>query len=266
MDENEEKDLSVDETGNQTEEQAEVKGEKSYSQKDIDDLKAKWESNYQERVDKAVRRRMKAYNDEEFKKDQLIDVLKKQTNQNSLDGLLDMSEKQYGVTIPRARANKNDDKVLGKYDAKEILEAQDDDYVNQEFNRLANVDRTVREEETYSELNNYLESKKSEAKRLKEIKDNGLDEEIVNSDNFKTFSEKFNSSTSLKDIYDMYEQVNGLKKEKPFSAGSLKDVDMKKAPDEFYTLEEFNALTSEDLKNDKVYEKAMKSMNHFYKK
>ncbi len=267
MDEENEKDLSVDnEAENQTKDTANVEDTKSYSQQEVDEMKAKWEGNFQKKLDKAISRKMRAYDDEEFKKDQLIDVLKKQTNQSSLDGLLDMSEKQYGVTISRTRSNKNDDKVLGKYDAKEILDAQDDEYVNQEFNRLANVNRTVREEETYSELNNYLQNKKVTEKRLKEIKENGLDEDIVDSEEFKSFSEKFNKDTSIKDIYDMYEKINGTKKQKPFSAGSLKDIDSKKAPDEFFTIEEFNALTDEDLKNDKIYEKAMKSMNHFYKK
>lgn len=267
MDEKEENDLSVDteSTENQVEDTTKV-DTKSYTQKDIDDMKAKWEKNFQIKFDKAISRKMREYDDEEFKKDQLIDVLKKQTNQNSLDDLLDMSEKQYGVTINRTRSNKNDDKVLGRNDAKEILDVQDDEYVNQEYNRLANLKRTVREEETYSQLNNYLQDKKIKEQRNKEIKDNGLDEDLINSDDFKSFSDKFNNKTSLKDIYDMYEKVNGIKKEKPYSAGSLKDVDSKKAPDEFFTLEEFNALTDEDLKNDKIYEKAMKSMNHFYQK
>lgn len=263
----EEKENVVDTESTETAEvettQPEVVEEKKYTQAEIDGMKAKWEGNYQKRLDKAIARKMKEYDDESFKKDQLISVLKEQTNKETLDDLLDMSEQQYGVTIQRTRTSKNDERVLGKHDAEEILEIQDDDYAEKELNRLANLKRTEREEETYSELKSNLETRKLEAQRKKEIKDNGLDEELVNSDNFKAFEQKFSKETPITDIYEMYEKINGVKEEKPFSAGSLKDTKSKQT-DEFFTLDEFNALSAKDLDDPKIYEKAMKSMNHFY--
>lgn len=266
----EEKDLSVDteSTDTQQEEMAveqEAQAEKTYSQAEIDDMKAKWEGNFQKKLDKAISRKMRDIDEENFKKDQLINVLKEQTRRNTIDDLLDMSEEQYGVTIQRTRTNQNDEKVLGKHDAKEILDVQDDEFVEKELNRLANLKRTEREEETYSELKSNLEARKFEAQRKKEIKDKGLNEEIVNSDDFKAFEQKFSKDTSISDVYDMYEKINGITESKPFSAGSLKDTKSKQT-DEFYTLDEFNALTSKDLDDPKIYEKAMKSMNHFYQK
>jgi hypothetical protein len=237
--------------------------EKTYSQADIDDMKAKWESGFQKRLGKEIDKKLRTYEAENFKKDQLINVLKEQTQRETIDDLLDMSEEQYGVTIPRTRTNHNDEKVLGKHDAEEILELQDDEFAKSELDRLANLKRTEREEETYSELKSSIESRRLAAEREKEIKQNGLDEEVVNSDDFKTFEKKFSNNTSITDIYDMFEKINGIKEEKPFSAGSLKDTKSKQT-DEFYTIDEFNALTAKDLDDPKVYEKAMKSMNHFY--
>lgn len=259
----EEKDLSVDTESTDTSAENVVE-EKTYTQADIDDMKAKWEGNFQKKLDKAISRKMKDYEDENFKKDLLIDTLKEQTQKSTIDELLDMSEEQYGVKLQRTRTNKKDQKVLGKNDAKEILEVQDDEFTENELNRLASRTRTEREEETYSELKSNVESKKSAAKRKKEIEENGLDEEIVNSDDFKAFEKKFSKESSITDVYSIYSKLNGLEKAKPFSAGSLKDV-KKKQTDEFFTIDEFNALTSKDLDDPKIYEKAMKSMNHFYK-
>lgn len=246
-----------------TETPAEEVQEKTYTQADIDDMKAKWEGGFQKKLDKAISRKMREYEEENFKKDQLINVLKEQTEKGSIDELLDMSEEQYGVTIPRTRTNHNDEKVLGKHDAEEILGVQDVEFAENELNRLANLKRTEREEETYSVLKTDLEARKYEAQRQKEIKENGLDEEIVGSKGFKAFEEQFSKTTPITNVYDLYKKVNGLEEEKPFSAGSLKDTKAKQT-DEFYTLDEFNALTSKDLDDPKVYEKAMKSMNHFY--
>lgn len=264
----EEKDLSVDteSTDTQQEEMAteqEVQAEKTYSQAEIDDMKAKWESGFQKRLGKEVDRKMRNYEEENFKKDQLINVLKEQTQKASIDELLDMSEEQYGVTIQRTRTNKNDEKVLGRHDAKEILETEDYEFAEKELNRLANLKRTEREEEAYSELKSNLETRRFEAQRQKEIKDKGLDEAVVNSEDFRAFEQKFSKDTSISDVYDMYEKLSGVKEEKPFSAGSLKDTKSKQT-DEFFTLEEFDALTDKDLDNPKIYEKAMKSLPHFY--
>ena len=258
----EEKDLSVDTESTDT--SAEKAVEKTYTQADIDDMKAKWKGNFQKKLDNAISRKMKEYDDESFKKDLLIDTLKEQTQMKSIDDLLDMSEEQYGIKIQRTRTNKKDEKVLGKNDAKEILEVQDDEFTEKELNRLASLKRTDREEETYSELKSNVESKKKASERKKQIEENGLDEEIVNSDDFKAFEKKFSDESSITDVYNIYSKLNGLEKAKPFSAGSLKDV-KKKQSDEFFTIDEFNALTSKDLDDPKIYEKAMKSMNHFYK-
>lgn len=266
----EEKDLSVDTESTDTQQEnieteQEVQTEKTYTQAEIDDMKAKWESGFQKRLGKEVDRKLKIYEDENFKKDQLIDVLKEQTGRETIDDLLDMSEEQYGVTVQRTRTSKNDAKVLGKHDAKEILDIGDDDFVESELNRLASRTRTEREEETYEELKSSLESKRTMAQREKEIKEKGLDEAVVNSEDFKNFEKKFSKETPISDVYDMFEKVNGTREEAPFSAGSLKDTKSKQT-DEFFSADEFNALTSKDLDDPRIYEKAMRTIRHNYRK
>lgn len=238
--------------------------EKTYSQQDIDDMKAKWESGFQKKLDKAISRKMRDSEEENFKKDQLINVLKEQTGKTTLDELLDVSEEQYSVKIPRSRVSTKDDEILGNHYAKEILEDGDEEEIKQEVSKLANKERNAKENAMYESLNNYLETKNSDAERKKQILESGLDEEIVNSDEFKEFESKFAKETSLKDVFDLYSKTHEEPK-KPFSAGSLKDIPNKQT-DEFYTLEEYQALTAEDLKNPKVYQKAMKTAVHLAQK
>ena len=69
-----------------------------------------------------------------------------------------------------------DEEILGKYDAKEILEL-DDEAIEEEANRLANMKRNAREDATFMELGKYLTTKKTEAKKRKEIKEAGIDED-----------------------------------------------------------------------------------------
>ena len=138
-----------------------------------------------------------------------------------------MSEEQYNVTIPRTQTtSKEDAKVLGKHDAQQILEENDFNAVNEEVNRLANRTRNDREEETFAELNDYLqkqELEKAKQKQLEEIKEIGYDEKIVESDEFKAFSNKFSSETSLKDIAEMYGKLNDIPKEaEPFNPRKCK--------------------------------------------
>ena len=263
MNDEENKNVDTESTNAAEEVKQETPAEKTYTQADIDDMKAKWEGNFQEKLDKAIGRKMKEYDEESFKKDQLINVLKEQTQKETLDDLLDMSEEQYGVKIQRTRTNKNDEKVLGKHDAKEILEVQDDAFIEKELDRLANLKRTEREEETYSELKANVESKKSEAQKKKIIEENGLDENVINTDEFKDFEKNFSKEAPFLSVYEMYTKLNGIKEDIPYSAGSLKDTKIKQS-DEFYSIDEFNALTSKDLDNPKIYEKAMKSLHHFY--
>lgn len=251
---------------------------KTYTQADVDkliadtkaEMKAKHEEGFQKKLDKAIARKMSEKSEEDFKVNQLIDVLKKQTKNDTIDDLLDMSEKQYKITIPRKQeTSKEDAKVLGKYDAQQILEENDFALVNEEINRLANRTRNDREEETLNELNQYLQQKEKEKQRereIEEIREIGYDTKMVETDDFKAFSNKFSSETSMKDIAEMYGKLNNISKEDaPFNPGSAKDI-KSNGGDEFFTVDEYMALTDKDLDNPKIYEKAMKSLAQFYKK
>ena len=249
------------ETNKQQEEQPKTYSETELQEK-IEEVKNQMKEDNQKAWNKRWGQEKSKIERENAKKDELIHLLQEQTDSKSIDDLLKMSYEQYGVERPNI-SNSKDEEILGKYDAKEILEL-DEDSIEEEANRLAGIKRTAREEATFMELGKHLSSKKAEAKRKQEIKEAGIDEELLNNKDFTDFMSKFNENTSLKDIYDIYLSTHEIKKQKPFSAGSLKDKKIK-SEDEYFSEEEFKALTAQDLENPKTYEKAMKSRFLFNK-
>jgi hypothetical protein len=267
--ENEEvvEELDVIDTSENNVEETEQQDTKTYSEDEvlarIEEVKAQMKEDNQKAWNKRWGQE-KAKMEREFaKKNEAVNLFMQQTNTTNVDDLLNYSYEQYGVERPSVKPNSRDEEILGKYDAKEILELNDE-MIEEEANRLAGIKRTAREEATFVELGNYLTTKKAEAQRKKEIKENGFDEEIVNSDDFKEFSKKFAEKTSLKDIYDIYSKTTGKVKEKPFSAGSANGKAVKEDT-EYFTVDEFNALTEKDLEDERTYRKAMKTMEYFSK-
>lgn len=255
----------IDEVNDTSEVENQEQEIKTYSEEEVEAIKAQLKDEYEASFDDKFNRRWgnekRKIERDNAEKDELIDLLRKQTGKDSLSDLLNMSYEQYGMERPSI-FNSKDEEILGKYDAKEILEL-DDETIEEEANRLANIEkRTAREQATFMELGNYLTTKKQEQKLKNEIKEAGIDEQFLDDSSFKEFMGKFNKETPLKEIVDIYNLKNGEVKKKPFSPGSLKD---KKTKDEaeFFTEEEFNALTREDLKNPMIYRKAMKSKERF---
>jgi len=265
-----ENDLEEKEVVNQEEsiENNETEQKETFTLEEVEEIKAQIkaenEAKFDEKFNKRWGNEQRKFARENSEKDELIELLKSQTGKDNIKDLLDLSYEQYGVKRPNI-SNSKDEEILGKYDAKEILEL-DDEAIEEEANRLANIKRNAREEATFMELGNYLTSKKAEAKRKKEIKEAGIDEDLLNNPDFKDFSSKFNSNTSLKDIYEIYSNTHEVKKkEKPFSPGSLKDKKVK-TETEYFSEEEFYALTREDLKNPVIYQKAMKTRAKLFNK
>lgn len=237
---------------------------KTYSEEEVEEIKREIHQKNQKAWDKRWGQEKSKIERENAKKDELVNLLQSQTEANSIDDLLNMSYEQYGVER-QSISNSKDDEILGKNDAKEILEL-DDESIEEEAKRLASKKRTNREDATFIELGNYLTSKKNETKIKNEIKEAGIDEKILENEDFKSFINKFNKDTSVKEIYDIYSKTR-LKeqKEKPFSPGSLKDKKVKEE-NEYFTEEEFESLTREDLKDPKIYEKAMKTRSKLFNK
>ena len=148
-----------------------------------------------------------------------------------------------------------DIEVLARAEAEEIISAGYEDVV-EETDRLAGIgvaNMTAREKAVFKVLAEHRQN----AERSRELTDLGASEDVINSKEFKDFAKKFNSDTSMADIYDIYKAK--YPKEHPKTMGSLKQGQTGKVKD-FYTPDEIARLSEEDLKDPVVWATVRRSM------
>lgn len=171
--------------------------------------------------------------------------------------------KNEGIEIPDNKRNsEREEKILAKADAEEIIGLGEDE-VNRVANEIYNKPldkRTLREKEIFDILGRHALQEKAR----KELIQKGVDEKILEDNSFKSFASKFNVSTPISEIYEVYQKMNAkdevIPKEKPASPGSVRDTQVQKEKD-FYTPEEVDALTDADYdKNPKLIDIVKKSM------
>lgn len=248
------------------------KSQKTYTQEEVNELRNQMSKEYQEQFDEKFNKRwgreMAKLDRNNAKANELIDLLKTQTGKSNIDELLDLSYEQYEVERP---VSSKDEEILGRNDAKELLDSEDLEYIESELNRLASIkNRNPRQQATFMELGGYLTKKQKETKRKSEIQESGIDESILNDEGFKSFASKFRDDVSIKDIYETYSKVNGdSKKEPPFSAGSLRDTKQENKSElkDFYTPEEARKFTRKDFKkNPELLKRIEESTKYWGKK
>ena len=102
-----------------------------------------------------------------------------------------------------------------------------------------------------------LATHRQNAERIRELAEIGVTENVYNSEEFKNFSSKFNQNTPIKDVYDIYAKMQPRKEHK--TMGSMKQSQGTVVKD-YYTPEEIERLTEDDLDNPKVWEAVRRSM------
>jgi hypothetical protein len=87
----------------------------------------------------------------------------------------------------------------------------------------------------------------------------GASEDLINSDDFKEFAAQFNSRTPMEKILGLYNASNDtdVKFDNP---GSMKNQDKSSTDKEYYTDEEIDQLTDEQLDDPKIWAAVRKSM------
>ena len=162
-----------------------------------------------------------------------------------LDKISDLC-KEKGINIPtRATAqSQNDLEILSSYEVNEIVK---DGYeaVDSELKRLAakGLDRMNNKEKLiFSKLNNEKKIMDNE----KELEALGAKKEILSSQEFKEFADKFaGSKFSMKEVYKMYANNNEPKpKAKP--VGSMVNPNPKVQKD-FITEEEYDRMSEKEI-------------------
>lgn len=245
-----------------------VQETKTYSEEEVEAIRQEIHENNQKAWDKRWGQEKSKMEREYAQKDQLINLLKEQTGKENMADLLDYSYAQYGMERPNTRTQEEDE-ILGKHDAKVILEL-DDETIKEEADRLAKIEkRTAREQAQFVELNNFIVNKTEQEKRNKEIQEIGIGQDVYDSQEFKDLLNKFDKNTSLKEVYEIYQKINNApKKEKPFSVGSLKNTkESGSGVKDYYTFEESKQFTKADFDNNpELWEAVQRSMPKWSKK
>lgn len=131
--------------------------------------------------------------------------------------------KDQGVDLPEYKENmsEREQKALAKLDADEIIELGEQamqERFGELYQKYKQNNISVREQEEMTLIG------KAHSVRLakKELLSVGADPNIVESDKFKKFAQRYADNISIKEIYEDYKTKYGVKPTKPASAGSVK--------------------------------------------
>lgn len=208
---------------------------------------------------KIARREAKIRKEFERKYGDLENVLRAGTGKDSVEEMTDTFTKFYegkGIKIQKpSEYSARDIEVLAQAEADEIIRGGFDEVV-EEVDRLTQLgvsNMTEKEKALFRTLATHRQN----TERNRELAEIGVTEDVYNSTAFKDFAGMFNSNTPIKDVYDIYAKMQPRKEHK--NMGSMKQVQGVGEKD-YYTPEEIERLTEEDLDNPKVWEAVRRSM------
>ena len=165
--------------------------------------------------------------------------------------------KEKGIEIPEQKLTARQERMLANAEANEIIAGGYDEIV-EEVDRLAQKgpeNLTSQEKLIFTKL----AAERTQQEALKELATIGVGKEVLESKEFKEFSNKLNPNLSIKEKYEMYE--NSKPKKKVEQIGSMKGTQSKEnGLKDYYSFEEANSFTREQLmKNPKLLDVIQKS-------
>lgn len=243
------------------------------SQEDIEKMieeraNKKTEEQIEQRLIRDRINRERKQNKELAKYKQLENVIKAGLGVDNLDDAISKTSefyKEQGVTIPEFKDvySERDEKILAKADAQDIIELGKSE-MEAEANRIASIPetkRTLREKTIFDTLCKELIGLRD----MEELKSKGYKTDILQDKDFSDFRNQFNVNTPISKIYEMYNKVSGKTVEQPRSPGSAKSTTTVKQIKEYYSPEDFDKLTDEELNDPKIMKIVDKSRLQWFK-
>ncbi len=227
-----------------------------------------FEEKVEERLVRDRINRERKQNKELAKYRQLEHIMKAGLGVENLDDAINRASEFYkeeGVNIPEFKDlySERDEKILAKADAQEIIELGKEE-MEAEANRIASIPeakRSLREKTIFNTLCKELISLRD----VDELKSKGYKTDILQTKEFSDFRNQFNVNTPISKIVEMYNKMNGQVVEQPRSPGSAKSTTTVKQIKDYYSPEDFDKLTDEDLRNPKIMEIVDKSRLQWFK-
>jgi PHD/YefM family antitoxin component YafN of YafNO toxin-antitoxin module len=229
----------------------EVQSEKTFTQSQVDKMMA-------DRAQRAERAAERKYS-------KLVNIMQKATGAKDLNELehtvSDFYQSQ-GVDLSTPSYDDREEEILANAEAKQIIDLGYDD-IKSETDRLmaiGNDNLSLREKYLYKAL-------ATEQKRIEEVntlKSIGVSEDVIDSKEFNEFKSKFKDNTSINDVYSLYSKLQPKEEVNPI--GSMKTESSKDEIKNYYSPEDFDKLTDEQLNNPKIWEAVMKSKAEWNKR
>ena len=221
----------------------------------------------QEEVDAIVQKRLarkeRDYQKELSKYKSTEEVLKTGLGATDIsdaeDKLREFYEEQ-GIKLPervKPGLTEHQLELLAKDDAQEIIDSGD---AEKEASKLAAkgwANMNQQERVIFNTLFDHI----NHEKQINELRNIGVKSDILDSKEFKDFASKFNTNTSIVDIYDLYSKSHKESKTAE-KMGSMKSTSTQdNGVKDFYSREEALKFTKEDLdKNPDLYKAIERSM------
>ena len=232
-----------------TEEQEKVYTEDEFNQR-LDDLLAK-------KLARKTAKLEKEYKKKYSKLENVLNAGLGTSNVEEATQQLTDFYKEQGVDIPTTEAtfSEREIDVLAKAEADDIISLGYDE-IKDESDRLAKIgvdNMSPRDKKLFS----YLATERKRIEEEKELNSIGVNKDMLNDEEFNKFRDNLNPELSLKDQYEMYLKLKPKKQTKKI--GSMKNGATAKVKD-YYSPDEIERLTDEELDNPEVWEAERKSM------
>ena len=225
---------------------------KMYTQEELNDIVGKRIARNEKKIRKEYDRKYGG----------LEEVLRAGTGKENVEEMTDTFRQFYekkGIKIPQKPSYSDSDiAVLAKAEADDIIRSGYEDVV-EEVDRLTAIgyaNMTAREKAVFKALAEHRQS----AERGRELAKLGVTEDVYNGKEFTDFASKFNSSTPIADIYDIYSKTKPKKEIQ--TMGSMKSTETQdNGVKDYYSYEEAKKFSKADFdKNPKLYDAVVKSM------
>ena len=225
---------------------------KTYTQEEVDAIVGK----------RIARKEAKIRKEYDRKYGGLEEVLRAGTGKENVEEMTDTFRQFYegkGIKIPQKPTYSDSDiAVLARAEADDIIRSGYEDVV-EEVDRLTAIgyaNMTAREKAVFKALAEHRQG----AERGRELAKLGVTEDVYNGKEFKDFASKFNASTPISDIYNIYAKTKPKKEHQ--TMGSMKSIDSSdNGVKDFYTPEEARKFTKKDYdKNPALFKAVENSM------
>lgn len=230
-------------------ETVEQEQEETFTKTQVDEMIAK----------KLARKTARIRKEFENKYSRLETVVNTGLGTDSIEESTNKLEKFYtekGIKIPSApKYTEREEEQLASMDADDVIDSGLDDVI-EEVDRLAKIgveNMTNREKIYFLKLANYRETTETE----NSFRAKGISKEEINSQEFKDIMESINPKLSNEKKVEMYLKLKPKKETKKI--GSVKSGMTSQVKD-YYTPEEIERLTDEELDKPGVWEAVRKSM------